>query len=85
MKSVVVLLALLLAGCATPVARKFPALPESLATPCATLADVPATDKLSVVLTVVTQNYSQYQECSIKVETFLEWYSTQKKIFDSVK
>lgn len=83
--SIVLLLSLLLSGCVTPVARNFPDLPASLKTKCQDLADVPKTDKLSVVLSVVTKNYGQYQECSIKVDTWLEWYNEQKRIFDSVK
>lgn len=85
MKLAIVLLAVMLTGCVTPVARHFPAIPNSLTTACLELIDVPSTDKLSVVLSVVTKNYSQYQECSIKVDTWLQWYSEQKKIFDSVK
>lgn len=85
MKLATILLTILLTGCITPVARNFPAIPESLKTKCEDLIDVPQTDKLSVVLSIVTKNYSQYQECIIKVDTWLEWYSEQKQIFDSVK
>lgn len=75
----------MMTGCVTPVDRNFPSLPDSLKTKCQDLLDTPNTDKLSIVLTVVTTNYSQYQECSIKVDTWLQWYNDQKKIFDSVK
>ena len=86
MRSAVVVSLLLLTGCvATPVAREFPAVPAALTTACAALIDVPATDRLSVVLATVTKNYSQYKECSIRVDTWNEWYNEQKKIFDSVK
>lgn len=86
MRSAVVVSLLLLTGCvATPVAREFPAVPGSLTAACAALIDVPATDKLSVVLTTVTQNYAQYRECSIRVDAWNQWYNEQKKIFDSVK
>ena len=81
-----VLVSLLLTGCvATPVARHFPEAPPALTTPCDPLVDVPATNKLSVVLSTVTKNYGQYKECSIKVDSWNEWYTEQKKIFDSVK
>jgi hypothetical protein len=63
----------------------FPEIPESLKTKCENLIDVPQTDKLSVVLSVITKNYGQYQECSIKVDTWQQWYNEQKQIFDSVK
>jgi uncharacterized lipoprotein YajG len=77
---------LMLTGCtATPVKRAFPDLPPALTTACEAIDQVPNTKKLSVVLTVVTQNYAQYQECSIKVDTWRAWYDEQKKIFESVK
>lgn len=86
MRLAVVVSLLLLTGCiATPVAREFPAAPTSLTAACDALMDVPATDKLSVVLTTVTKNYAQYQECSIRVDAWNQWYNEQKKIFDSVK
>ena len=86
MRLAIVVSLLLLTGCvATPVAREFPAVPVNLTTACDALADVPATDRLSVVLATVTKNYSQYKECSIKVDSWNEWYNEQKKIFDSVK
>ena len=86
MRSAVIVSLLLLTGCvATPVDREFPAVPGSLTAACAALADVPATDKLSVVLTTVTQNYAQYRECSIRLDACNTWYNEQKKIFDSVK
>jgi len=86
MRLAIVVSLLLLTGCvATPVAREFPAVPAGLTTACNVLVDVPATDKLSVVLATVTRNYAQYKECSIKVDSWNEWYNEQKKIFDSVK
>lgn len=86
MRSAIIVSLLFMTGCvATPVDREFPAVPGSLTTACAALADVPATDKLSVVLTTVTQNYAQYRECSIQVDAWNTWYNEQKKIFDSVK
>lgn len=86
MKLAAILLTVLLGGCvATPVARNFPAVPPALTTGCGELSDVQKTDKLSVVLSVVTKNYGQYQECSLKVDSWNEWYTEQKKIFDSVK
>lgn len=80
--------AILLTGCLTtvPVKRNFPPIPEELKTACPELKSVEeGTTKLSEVLKVVTSNYGQYQECAIKVDAWLEWYNTQKEIFDSVK
>ena len=78
---------LLLTGCLTtaPVKRNFPEVPKELMESCPDLKTVPDTEKLSDVLKVVTDNYGQYQECRIKVDTWVEWYKTQKQIFDSVK
>ena len=52
---------------------------------CPDLKKAPETTKLSEVLTTVTQNYGQYHECSIKVNSWIEWYNTQRKIFEEVK
>lgn len=87
MKHLVALLAVLsLVGCsAVPVARHFPEVPADLQVACPDLKETTVTDKLSEVITVVTVNYSQYHECRIKVETWIDWYKSQKEIFDSVK
>ena len=86
MRSAIIVSLALLTGCvATPVSREFPSVPANLTTACEAIADVPTTDKLSVVLATVTKNYTQFKECSIKVDTWNTWYNEQKKIFDSVK
>lgn len=78
---------LLVTGCAStvPVKMSFPEVPEDLKTACADLKDTEPTTKLSEVLTVVTQNYGQYHECRIKMDAWIEWYNTQKTIFNNVK
>jgi hypothetical protein len=76
---------LMLTGCVAPVKRNFPEIPSVLEQPCVDLKSVPTTNKLSTVLEVVTENYAMYRECQIKSETWLDWYRTQKKIFDSVR
>ena len=77
----------LLTGCLnTPVRRHFPEVPEDLKTACPDLEQVdPNTTKLSDVVRVVTDNYAQYHECRVKVDSWIEWYKTQRAIFDSVK
>jgi len=87
MKLLLIIPLLLLTACSSiPIKREFPKLPPSLEQRCVALDEVPpSTKKLSDILTVVTNNYTLYHECQIKVDTWLEWYSTQKKIFDSVK
>lgn len=82
-----ILLPLLLTAClATPVKRTFPAIPEDLKSACPDLAQMdPNTNKLSEVVKTVTVNYSTYHECKIRVDAWMEWYSTQKSIFEEVK
>ena len=77
---------IVLGGCSTtvPVTMKFPEAPKELLTSCPDLKQTEPTSKLSDVLTVVTQNYSQYHECRVKVDSWVEWYKTQKQNFDSV-
>jgi hypothetical protein len=82
------LILLLLAGCSTtvPVARRFPEVPDVLMTPCPPLTQIKeGTTKLSEVVTVVTDNYFEYHKCSDKNDLWMEWFKTQKEIFDSVK
>ena len=75
---------LTLVGCVSvPVERKFPSIPESFNQGCADLQTVPMDNtKLSEMMVVVTSNYKEYHTCQIKVESWLEWYNTQKKIFE---
>jgi hypothetical protein len=87
MRIAILLLPLLLAGClTTPIIEKFPEVPAELLVACPDLKQVdPATTKLSQIIGVVAENYGQYQECQIKVDTWIEWYNHQKVIFNSVK
>jgi hypothetical protein len=87
MKLLILVPALLLSACvATPVARHFPEVPAEIAAACPDLNKLEqGTTKLSEVVTVVAKNYGQYQECQIKVDAWIEWYKSQKEIFDSVK
>jgi len=87
MKIAILLLPLVLAGClSAPVIQKFPEVPAELLVACPDLKLVePGTTKLSEVISVVAENYGQYQECQIKVDTWIEWYKHQKEIFNNVK
>lgn len=78
------ILSLALVGCVgVPIERQFPNIPEGLKQPCPDLQTVPADNtKLSELMIVVTTNYKEYYTCQIKVESWLEWYNTQKKIFE---
>jgi hypothetical protein len=89
-KLLIALAILSLTGCAmfetpTPVKRNFPSVPTELMEVCPDLKKTEPTEKLSEVLKVVVDNYGQYHECKIKVDTWVEWYNTQKNIFESVK
>lgn len=87
MRLTLLVLPMLLAGClATPVKRNFPDVPEDMMVACPALREVdPTTTKLSEVVTVVSENYGEYQICKDKVDSWAIWYKTQKAIFDSVK
>ena len=84
MKKLILIPLIALAGCVgVPIERKFPDTPESLKQPCVDLQTVPADNtKLSEMMIVVTTNYKEYHTCQIKVESWQEWYATQKKIFE---
>ena len=86
MKLLIVALTFLLTACvAVPVDRKFPDVPVELQQACPDLKLVNRTIKLSEVVDTVVSNYGQYKECQVKVDSWIDWYTTQKKIFESVK
>jgi len=41
--------------------------------------------KISDITKTVTANYNTYYECALKHDAWIEWYQTQKNIFESVK
>lgn len=85
MKKILALIAAVaLSGCVgVPVERKFPGIPDSLREPCPELQTVPADNtRLSEMMIVITANYREYHVCQIRVESWQEWYETQKKIFE---
>ena len=86
MKYVILSLVVLLTACqAVPVERKFPEVPAELQQACPDLKLVNPTTKLSDVVDIVVSNYGQYKECQVKVDSWIDWYTTQRKIFESVK
>lgn len=86
MKIALIALTLLMTACTTvPVERKFPTVPVELLQACPDLKQVNPTTKLSEVVDIVVTNYGQYKECQIKVDSWIDWYNNQKKIFESVK
>ena len=81
------LLVLILTGCSTtvPVTAKFPNVPERLLVRCPQLEKLENEAKLSDISKTITNNYTTYYECAVKNDAFIEWYQTQKRIFESVK
>jgi len=78
--------ALLLSGCSSvPITVKFPDVPADMLNACPDLKLSPDTTKLSEVLPVVADNYGQYYACKDNNDSWIEWYNTQKKIYNSVK
>jgi hypothetical protein len=79
------LVVFLLAGCTTvPVTAKFPEKPANVES-CPQLSTVQDDVKLSELTNTVAKNYGAYYECTVKVDTWNEWYETQKRIFENIK
>jgi hypothetical protein len=84
----VLLLSLLLTGCATvvPVTSTFPDAPSDIALiRCPKLQKIAEDARLSDVAKTVTVNYGTYYECAVKTDAWIEWYQKQKIIFDKLK
>ena len=86
---IIIVLLLMLAmcgGCATvvPVTARFPAPPgETYQQACPDLQKLKDQPQLSDVSRTININYSTYYECAVKLDTWIEWYSAQKLIFES--
>ena len=86
MNRLIIVAFLLLSGCTTvPVTVKFPDVPKDMLETCPDLKLIPETTKLSEVLPTVVDNYGQYYTCKDTVDSWIDWYTNQKKIFDSIK
>jgi hypothetical protein len=90
MKKLLVLLPVFfLSGCVLDspavVKMNWPDVPQELLVACPDLETVKDDAQLSDVLDVVTDNYTKYQECQVKVDSWINWYNSQKKINESVK
>ena len=88
MKYSILGLALVLAACSTPVpvSQRFPDVPKALVERCDSLRKIEG-DKVAIteMLKVVVQNYGMYYECAAKVDGWNDWYTEQKRIYESVK
>lgn len=79
---------LILTGCATsvPVTARFPDPPGTLVSqPCGPLTKLADDASISDISRTVTQNYSQYYECAVKLDAWIQWYGIQKTIYEKVK
>jgi hypothetical protein len=79
---------LVLTGCSTApttISMQWPNASATLMTACPDLVQTPPTEKLSEVLPVIVDNYSTYYVCQTKVNSWIEWYNSQKKISDSLQ
>jgi hypothetical protein len=84
----VVLLTLLLTGCATivPVTQTWPEAPGQLAMePCPQLQKLPDAAQLSDVAKTITNNYTSYYECAVKLDAWQTWYHQQQLIFKELR
>jgi len=85
------LLLILMSGCSTvvPVTVKFPDAPDRINTRrikirCPQLKTLNEEAKLSDVAKTITENYTTYYECAVRNDTWIEWYETQKIIFEKL-
>jgi hypothetical protein len=83
-----IIIAFLATGCSTtvPVTAKFPSAPEALLENCPQLKTIDG-ENVSIIdyTKTVTINYTTYYECAVKIDSWIEWYQTQKSIFNDLK
>lgn len=76
-------ISLFLSACSVvPVKRTFPAAPDVITEPCPQLVQLKNDAQLSDIISAVIDNYALYHECQLKVDSWNEWYKTQKQIFE---
>lgn len=83
-----VLVATLITGCTTvPVAVKFPEAPTALMVPAGKLAPLDTSKKiqLSDIIDNTNENAGKYYELREKYNAWIEWYTSQKKIYENIK
>lgn len=88
MKLIAITFVLLLAGCTTvvPVKQHWPEPPglQSQKT-CPQLKKLPEGVTLSEVSKIVSDNYTEYYKCLVKLEAWQEWYKKQEMIHKELK
>ena len=91
MKNSLLLLTILLSGCAmfqksVPVKPKWPDAVTELKEKCPDLITVEGNNvAITDLLKAVVKNYQLYYECSLKNEGWNQWYEEQKRIYESIK
>lgn len=84
----VLLAAILLTGCTTvvPVTQPWPEAPglQSMQA-CPELKKLDPDPKLSQVAKTVSDNYSEYYQCVVKLDAWIEWYKKQEIIHKGLK
>jgi len=80
------LLLILMSGCSTvvPVTVKFPDAPDRIKIKCPQLKTLNEGAKLSDIAKTITENYTTYYECAVRNDAWIEWYETQKIIFEKL-
>lgn len=91
MKQLIIALVIIaLSGCSMfrpkPVVVKFPESSIVLTTACPQLDILPDdTTKLSEFEKTVAKNYKKYHDCAATVTGWIEWYTLEKKNYESLK
>ena len=85
-KYLALFLLILMSGCSTvvPVTVKFPDAPDRIKIRCPQLKTLNEEAKLSDIAKTVTENYTTYYECAVRNDSWIEWYETQKIIFEKL-
>ena len=80
------LLLILMSGCSTvvPVTVKFPDAPDRIKIRRPQLKTLNEEAKLSDIAKTITENYTTYYECAVRNDAWIEWYETQKIIFEKL-
>ena len=79
---------LLLAGCTTvvPVTQKFPEAPGLQSQQaCPQLQPLQPQPQLSEVAKVIVVNYTEYYQCAVKLDAWIEWYEKQQIIHQGLR
>jgi hypothetical protein len=87
MKKLIVIACLMIVGCTTvPVTAKFPTVPNALTEAAPELKTLDTQNpQLSDLINNANDNYAEFYKLKNKYNAWIEWYNTQKQIFESIK